>query len=245
MRNLVIDIGNTRVKYGVFYQDKLVEEQLNTGVQLGDILRLATNHNVENIIYSSVAEEWPVDWTSKLETEYRLWSLNEHTLLPFENDYATPATLGKDRLAAVAGAQYHYPGTNCLVVDAGTCITLDVLRADGVFLGGNISPGIQLRLRAMHEFTARLPLVKPAVNDSLWGTSTLTALQNGGVQGAALEIEALVARLSKQWSGLKVLLTGGDAPLLANSIECEIFVYSNLVLYGLHKILTYNVEQLA
>lgn len=245
MRNLVIDIGNTRTKYGVFYQEKLVEERLNMGLQLGDILSLATNHAVENIIYSSVAEVWPAEWTPELAAQYRLWSLDEHTLLPFVNGYATPATLGKDRLAAVAGAQYHYPGSNCLIVDAGTCITLDVLRADGVFLGGNISPGIQLRLRAMHEFTARLPLVEPAVNDTIWGTSTLTALQNGGVQGAALEMEALAARLRRQWPNLKVLLTGGDASFLAKSIECEIFVHSNLVLYGLHKILTYNVEQLA
>lgn len=245
MRNLVIDIGNTRVKYGVFHQNDLVEEQLGATVRLEDISRLATNHRVQNIIYSSVAEFWPQEWTVLLEQNYRVWGLSEQTALPFVNSYATPATLGKDRLAAVAGAQYHYPGSSCLVIDAGTCVTMDLLRADATYLGGNISPGVRMRLSAMHAFTARLPLVEPAKTDQLWGTSTTTALQNGGGLGVALEIEALVARLKRQWPELKVLLTGGDASFLANSIECEIFVHSNLVLYGLHKILTYNVEHLA
>lgn len=245
MRNLVIDIGNTRVKYGIFHQDELVEEQLGATVKLEDISRLATNHRVENIIYSSVAEFWPQEWTALLEQNYRVWGLNEHTALPFVNAYATPATLGKDRLAAVAGAQYLYPTSNCLVIDAGTCVTMDILRADATYLGGNISPGVRMRLRAMHEFTARLPLVEPSEAAQIWGTSTTTALQNGGGLGVALEIEALVNRLKKEWPDLKALLTGGDAGFLANSIECEIFVHSNLVLYGLHKILTYNVEHLA
>lgn len=245
MRNLVIDIGNTRVKYGIFHQDKLVEEQLGATANLEDISRLATNHRVENIIYSSVAEFWPQEWTALLEQNYRVWELNEHTALPFVNTYATPATLGKDRLAAVAGAQYLYPDHNCLVIDAGTCVTMDILRADATYLGGNISPGVRMRLRAMHTFTARLPLVEPNDVAQVWGTSTTTALQNGGGLGVALEIEALATRLKRQWPDLKALLTGGDAGFLANSIECEIFVHSNLVLYGLHKILTYNVEQLA
>jgi type III pantothenate kinase len=245
MRNLVIDIGNTRVKYGIFYQDELVEEQLGATVNLEDISRLATNHAAENIIYSSVAEFWPQEWTAFLEQNYRVWGLNEHTALPFVNAYATPATLGKDRLAAVAGAQYFYPTSNCLVVDAGTCVTMDLLRADATYLGGNISPGVKMRLRSMHEFTARLPLVEPSTVAQIWGTTTTTALQNGGGLGVALEIEALASRLKRQWPDLKLLLTGGDASFLANSIECEIFVHSNLVLYGLHKILTYNVEHLA
>lgn len=245
MRNLVIDIGNTRVKYGLFYQQRLVEVFYNKEIQPADILRLATNHNVENIIYSSVAGLWPTEETTELEAKFRVWSLTEHTLLTFVNAYATPATLGKDRVAAVAGAQHHYPDTNCLVVDAGTCITLDLLRADGVYVGGNIAPGIRMRLRAMHEFTARLPLVEPQVSKSLWGDSTQTALQNGGVLGAALEIEALAIRLRKQWFELKVVMTGGDAELLTKQTECEILVHSNLVLEGLNKILNYNVEQLA
>lgn len=244
MRNLVIDIGNTRIKYGIFLEGKLIQEETQQHLVGNDIFRLATNHRIENIIYSSVAANLPEELYEELHAIYKVFELTHQLSLPFANAYATPQTLGKDRLAAAAGALNWYPGHTCLVVDAGTCITLDVLRADGVYLGGNISPGVRMRLRAMHEQTARLPLVEPGSPPNIWGTSTETALQNGALLGAALEIEALAMRLGQQWPDLKIVLTGGDSPFLANSLECKIFVHSNLVLYGLNKILTYNVEEL-
>lgn len=245
MRNLVIDIGNSRVKYGVFLNGELRAEHQSDEFSSADIFGLATNHNLENIIYSSVATVLSGELEEEIRKNFRLLQLDQHLPLPFANAYATPATLGKDRLAAAAGALHWYPNSNCLIVDAGTCITLDVLTADDVYLGGNISPGIRMRLLAMHQQTARLPLVQPVQVPQLWGTSTETALQNGGLLGAALEIEALAQRLRHQWPDLKIVLTGGDAAFLANSLECKIFVHSNLVLWGLNKILTYNVEQLA
>ncbi|MEO0875506.1 MAG: type III pantothenate kinase, partial [Bacteroidota bacterium] len=120
-----------------------------------------------------------------------------------------------------------------------------LLQADAVYMGGNIAPGVRMRLKAMHEQTARLPLVAPKKTPQIWGTTTETALQNGAVLGSALEIEALAMRLQERWTDLQVVLTGGDAAFLANSLECKIFVHSNLVLWGLNKILTYNVEKLA
>lgn len=248
MRNLVIDIGNSRVKYGVFVDDNLQAEAIATGLYEADIFRLATNHGVENIIYSTVAASPDADWVAKMQRHYRVVELTADTPLPIANAYATPATLGKDRLAAVVAAWYLYPGRNCLVVDAGTCMTLDVLHTDpatsrATYLGGNISPGVQMRLQAMHQFTARLPKVAAAALPTDYGNSTETALQNGGVLGAALEIEALAARLMPVWPDLAVILTGGDAELLANRANCKIFVHSNLVLMGLQQILTYNVEQ--
>jgi type III pantothenate kinase len=242
MQNLVIDIGNTRVKYGLFSGGLLVHTVAANQLSLSDILQLATNHNVENIIYSSVAGWLAAPEAATLQNQYPLMELSASLPLPITLGYHTPATLGKDRLAAVVGALSCYPGQDCLVVDAGTCITTDVLRADGHYLGGNIAPGIRMRLRAMHEFTARLPLAEPGDWTQNWGISTTTALQNGGLLGAALEIEALAARLKREWPDLKVLLTGGDAEILAKRIEYKIFVHSNLVLLGLNKILTYNVE---
>lgn len=243
MRNLVIDIGNTRVKYGCFTNGILLEATTADSVKPNDIFRLLTNHQLENIIYSSVAANLEADILKQLSTNYQILELTATTALPIKNAYATPATLGKDRLAAVVGAQDLYPETNCLVVDAGTCITLDVLRADATYLGGNISPGIQMRLKAMHQQTSRLPLVELKQEEGLnWGTSTVTALQNGGILGAVLEIEALASRLRTNWPDLKIVLTGGDANLLAKRIEYEIFVHSNLVLSGLNKILAYNVQ---
>lgn len=147
MRNLVIDIGNTRVKYGLFLEGRLETVGTASTLRQADIFELATNQNIENIIYSSVAAPLPPELEAEWSEQFYLLALDEHTALPFVNDYATPATLGKDRLAAVAGARYLYPQKNCLVVDAGTCITLDVLTADGVFLGGNISPGVQCAYR--------------------------------------------------------------------------------------------------
>lgn len=244
MRNLVIDIGNTRVKYGVFLAGELLLESTHELLSGNDIFRLATNHRIENIIYSSVAKELSGELLEKLEAHFRVFQLTQQLPLPFTNAYETPHTLGKDRLAAAAGALHWYSDNTCLIVDAGTCITLDVLSAEGTYLGGNISPGIRMRLRAMHEQTARLPLVEPEHPPQVWGTSTETALQNGAVLGAALEIEALGRRLKERWEDLKVVVTGGDAPFLANSLECKIFVHSNLVLWGLNKILTYNVEKL-
>lgn len=243
MRNLVIDIGNSSVKYGCFANGELLETATADGVAASDIFRLLTNHQLKNIIYSSVAAGLDADLLEQLAANYRVSELTATTALPIQNAYATPATLGKDRLAAVVGAWGLYPETYCLVVDAGTCMTLDVLDADGVYRGGNISPGIQMRLKAMHQQTSRLPLVdvtdKVALN---WGISTSTALQNGGILGAALEIEALASRLRKNWPNLKILITGGDAILLAKRIEYEIFMHSNLVLSGLNKILAYNVQ---
>ena len=167
-----------------------------------------------------------------------------HTLrLPFVNAYATPDTLGLDRIAAVAGAAALHPGLPCLVVDAGTCITFDLLTADGVYRGGNISPGVRMRLRAMHEQTAALPLVAPdAAETGLLGVSTETALRKGAQLGASLEIEAFVARCAAEQAGLRVLLTGGDADLLAAPLKTKIFATPHLVLHGLHEILRLNVD---
>lgn len=239
MRNLVIDIGNTRVKYGVFVAQQLRHLQRAETISATDIFELMTNHNLTNIIYSSVASSLDSKLAQELGSRYTLVKLNAATPLPIKNEYGTPETLGKDRLAAVVGAKYLYPNTNCLVVDAGTCMTLDILTADGRYLGGNISPGVRMRWRAMHQQTARLPLVDGPGPDTLWGTDTTSALQHGGVLGAALEIEALASRLADEWPHLKVLLTGGDASLLANRIKYRIFVHPNLVLEGLNGILTY------
>lgn len=239
MRNLVIDIGNTRVKYGVFLDGQLHHQQQAAQLVASDIFALLTNHSLTNIIYSSVASSLEPELALELDDKYTLVELNAATPLPIVNNYGTPQTLGKDRVAAVVGASQLFPNTNCLVVDAGTCMTLDVLRADGHYLGGNISPGVRMRWRAMHEQTARLPLVTEEGPPTLWGTDTTSALQHGGVLGAALEIEALAHRLAHDWPDLKVLLTGGDTLLLANRIKYRIFVLPNLVLEGLNGILTY------
>lgn len=245
MRNLVIDQGNTKAKYGVFVNDEMKQMVSKDSLTCDDILKLVTNHKIENIIYSSVAQSMTKDDKGRLSEKAFFVELTHELLLPIINTYATPATLGLDRLAAVVGAYTLYPDQACLVVDAGTCMTLDVLNDKKQYLGGNISPGIHMRLKAMHQFTARLPLVDKGKWHKDWGESTQTAMQNGGLLGVCLEIEGLENRLRENWPQLKCLITGGDAETIATRLKRKIFVHTNLVLIGLNKILTYNVEQLA
>ncbi len=243
LHDWTIDIGNSRTKWAVFEGNEMLAQGVWEELEESRILSALTNHPPRAIILSTVGTV-P---SQQLEGIFRQGGyylrLDEKTPLPFINAYRTPATLGKDRLAVVAGAQAIFPAQNCLVVDAGTCITTDFLRADGTYLGGNISPGIHMRLKAMHSFTAKLPLVdmETLSQETLLGDSTTSALQRGAIQGAALEIEALANRLEEQYGSLHTVITGGDGAILAAFLKNKIFVQPNLVLLGLKQILEHNV----
>lgn len=238
---ICIDIGNTRTKVALFEQDELLElthfEALDENFKA-----FLTNLNPSACIYSSVNQALPVETEHYLIKKGPLIALDQHTELPFTNAYESPATLGKDRLAGVAGGLALYPGENLLIVDAGTCITYDPLRSDGLYTGGNIAPGWRMRLAAMKHFTARLPEPVQEVPDGWLGKDTESALQHGAAQGIAFEIAGYIARLSAEWGTLRPVLCGGDAPHLAKLLKKEIFVHPNLVLRGLNKILQYNVQ---
>jgi type III pantothenate kinase len=199
------------------------------------------NHPVENIILSSVGHV-PDGLIEALKQENTLLVLDENTPIPVENRYMTPATLGRDRLAAVVGAWELFPQKNILVIDAGTCITYDLLLAPGIYLGGNIAPGMGMRLQAMHVFTANLPEAPRPQDFMLIGNSTESALQNGGQWGAILETEGLIARCEEVYGELTLIATGGDAEHFEKNLKRKIFVNPNLVLIGLNKILNYNVQ---
>ena len=154
--------------------------------------------------------------------------------IPIQIGYATPHTLGLDRIAAVVGALMQQPGVPVLIVDAGTCVT--------TFVGGNIAPGIRLRLLAMHEHTGKLPLISDEGEIPEIGFSTETAMRAGAILGVAYEIEGYIARLRETYPALFVFLTGGDALKLAAKIKSRIFVNENLVLTGLNRILQENAE---
>ena len=160
MKNLVIDIGNSRVKLGYFENGHLVQKWVQEDFKSDHILHWATNHNVSNIILSTVRGDLPKEALNHFQEAFCFLQLTASTALPIENKYETPQTLGKERLAAVVGAWAIYPNQHCLVVDAGTCMTMEFINAKGQYLGGNISPGVQMRLRAMHDFTAQLPKVE-------------------------------------------------------------------------------------
>jgi type III pantothenate kinase len=234
--NLAIDIGNTRTKWGLFENKELLRKGVAESGDTGAIEELLYNHPVKNSILSSVSEA-AAALTAMLRDRTVFMELDSDTPLPIANRYATPKTLGKDRLAAAAGAWALFPGERCLVIDAGTCITCDILSEEGAFLGGNISPGIDMRLKAMHAFTARLPLAERATLGHWIGNSTETALQNGAQWGALWEISALTDHCAAEFGKIKVVLTGGDANFFVKNLKREIFAHPDLVLIGLNAIL--------
>ena len=238
--NLAIDAGNTRVKWGVFTGDRLTHHGEWTNWPVSDFIDLSTNQSVQKGILSSVRGDLP-ELSEYFQRHFTFLTLESNTPLPIRNCYATPETLGRDRIAAAAGAYALFPGRNCLVVDAGTCTTYEVITAGGDYLGGNISPGIDMRLKAMHHFTARLPLVNTGETAAWIGDSTETALQNGAQWGAILETEGYIRTLRRQMGTLTTILTGGNADFLAKKLKNRIFVHPYLVLIGLNKILAYNV----
>ena len=238
--NLAIDIGNTRRKTGLFNETGLLETQVITDWSLDYLISYCNQAGVRNIIVSSVAA--PDETLNKALAQYfDILELSHETPLPFENQYATPRTLGKDRLAAVAGAQALLPRQHSLVVDCGTCIKYDLLTQTGEYLGGNIAPGAIMRTKAMQHFTARLPEVNLQIPASIIGNSTETALQNGAFMGAALEIGGFVALFQKMLQPLNVILTGGDAAFFQPLLNVtNLTIEPHLTLYGLNNILIFN-----
>ena len=242
--NLTIDIGNTRTKFGFFQKGELKEKIIVKKWTLTDLKKIVNNQNIENIICSTVKTE-NKRMTNYLSKHWYFLNLDAETPLPIQNLYGTPRTLGKDRLAAVVGAYTLFPGESSLVIDAGTCTTYDIIDAKGNYLGGNITPGLNMRFRAMQHFTAKLPLVeKPEAIDNGLGKNTVEALQFGGGLGNILEMEAWIQFFSDKYQGINTTLTGGDTEYFAKRLKTKIFAHSNLVLVGLNKILDYNVELL-
>ncbi|GAA4351491.1 type III pantothenate kinase [Hymenobacter saemangeumensis] len=246
MHTLALDIGNTAVKAGCFDGPHL--RKMAAGLSGAEVVDLVRHWQPRHVVVSSVAQEAALT-VQELQALVpgRILAFNPATTaLPLQNAYATPHTLGADRLAAAVGAWYLRPGRATVIVDAGTALKLDLVSADGTFRGGSIAPGLQLRLKALHHFTGRLPMLElpaPHATVSLTGDSTQGAMLSGVVNGAVAEIQGLLASYRRQQPGLGVLLTGGDAGFLAPRLSARIFVVPELVLLGLNRILAYNVEE--
>ena len=249
--SLVLDLGNTALKYGVFGPEGLRESGvLAAPAHLGELWQRT---QPEQAILSSVADQADTQpWLAELAATDGLRRILPFrpgfTSVPLRNAYATPQTLGADRLAAAVGAASLRPGQATLVLDAGTALKLDLITADGTYHGGSIAPGLRMRLQALHTFTGRLPLLElpaPGAAVQLIGDSTASCLLSGVLRGTAAEVRGLVAEYQQQYPSLGVLLTGGDAPYLAAALTPlagRIFAVPELVLLGLDKILRYNVD---
>jgi type III pantothenate kinase len=240
--NLVVDVGNTQIKYAVFEGDELLEKKSsnseNAQATLLDIFKAYPN--LSQGIISSTAQ-LPEALKKTLISNLHIVEFSHQSLLNFTNNYKTPETLGLDRIALVAAAAESYPAQNVLVIDAGTCITYDFIDKSSVYQGGAISPGLQMRYKAMHTFTGKLPLVTETIQNSNYiGKSTKEAMQIGVCKSISYEIDGYIQDYLADYEDLTVVLTGGDYNLLSASIKNSIFATSNFLLKGLNKILQLN-----
>ena len=241
--NLVIDIGNTRTKFSVFNRGEVlisvpVDEFLPEHIDV-----LQNEHpELHHVILAAVKDYSPKLKTALQNKFKQFIELNSNTPLPIENCYKTPETLGKDRIAAAVGGFDLYPDTNLLIIDAGTAITYDILNEKHQYLGGNISPGIEMRFKALHQFTGKLPHISRKTFDKLYGTTTEEAILAGVQHGVVFEVDKAIETFKEFYTNLKVIITGGDADFFDKKLKNSFFVNFNLTALGLNRILEYNGE---
>ncbi len=237
---LVLDFGNTALK-ATIYRDGEVFAQTNLDAPTTEeILAFSTSKPIKCAILGSVVNHSP-NIIAELAPLFPLIILGPTTPLPITNKYSTEDTLGYDRIAAAVQAWQLFPNTPVLAIVAGTCITYNVVDGNGNFLGGAISPGLHMRIEAMHEKTQKLPLIKLKGEHPLTGTTTETSLRSGVYNGTVAELEGMIYHYLKQYPGLNTVIGGGDATLLAEALKNGIFARPNLVAQGLYSILEYHV----
>ncbi len=241
--NLIIDIGNTRTKFSVFNRgEEMISVPLDELLPTHIEVLLKEHPSINKAILSSVKDYSP-ELKAYLQQKVGTFiELNENTPLPIENLYLSKNTLGKDRLAAAAGAAHLYPGANVLIIDAGTAITYDLINDRKQYLGGNISPGLQMRYKALHQYTGSLPMVEFNSFNKLFGQTTTEAIQAGVQHGVIFEVDNAINAFKEFYNNLYVIITGGDSKLFDKKLKNSFFVHYNIVAIGLNRILEHNGE---
>jgi len=234
--SLVIDIGNTRTKYAYFVGG-IIQEKGSLNPE--DIPTIVCNYSgkVKNIILSSVKATPETILLESIKHKPNLIVLSSEMEMPFKTLYKIPNTLGADRLALVAGAVFDFPNKPVLIIDAGTCITIDFVDGKKRHLGGSISPGLQMRLKALSSQTGALPLVKLSEPEDLIGASTKESILSGAVNGAIKELEGTIDAYQKRFPDIIVVLTGGDASFFDKKLKNSIFADEDILLKGMYFIL--------
>lgn len=242
--NLAIDIGNTRTKFSVFNRGEVLITVPVKEFKIEHIEVLKNEHPDLNKVILSATKDYSTELRRALQKKFvQFIELESDTPLPIENCYETKDTLGKDRLAAAVGAFDLYPNTNLLIIDAGTAITYDVVNDKHQYLGGNISPGIDMRFKALHQFTGKLPLVNQQEYKKLFGTTTENAIRAGVQNGVVFEVDKAIDTFKVFYNNLKVIITGGNAEFFEKKLKNSFFVHFNLTAIGLNRILEYNGEK--
>ena len=239
MITLCLDFGNTRLKAAIFTQDNFTTDMVIEGDPLAFIESLIAQYKPGKSILSSVINH-DVAIENLLASKTKFHKLTYATKLNFSSPVGKPETIGADRLALVAAAVHFYPGKNNLVIGLGSCITYNFVNHLAHFLGGSISPGMDMRFRSMHEYTAKLPLVQAEWNIPLIGYDTKTNLQSGVIMGMANEIEGFIGKYNERYGNFNVVLTGGNSAYFASQLKNKIFADSNFLFKGLYALSELN-----
>jgi len=240
---LTVDVGNTRIKAAVFEGDNAIEnfvfEKKNFENKIENILKKYPK--CSDLVVASVGNIEKQSFLS-LENYLKVHFFTHEDAFPFHNKYATPKTLGIDRMILSAGATLQFPKQNRLVIDAGTCITYDFIDENDNYLGGAISPGLRLRYESLHNFTARLPLLTLESPETYIGNTTAQAIHSGVVNGFVYEIDGFIDEYRKEFLNFIIILTGGDAEFLAKRLKNTIFANSNFLLESLNQTYQYKID---
>lgn len=237
---LIIDIGNTLAKVALFEDSSLIEQIFLPHLTV-EVLKLFLKDKPkpESAILSSVRQSDPA-LVEYLSNNHPFILLTSTTPLPIKNSYATPASLGLDRLAAAVAASMLFPNRNVLIISAGTAITYDIVTGEGEYLGGAIAPGLQMRLRALHQFTDKLPMVELSDKAKLIGSTTEESILSGVLIASRAEIDGMIDNFNKHYDQLEIILSGGDVNYFDKSLKNSIFAIPNIVISGLNQLLAYN-----
>ena len=238
--NLVVDIGNNFFKLGIFENSNLVfsffDKNDKIDVEIEKIIRSYTK--ITSALISNVSSIKINDILNKLNI--KIYELDSTFIFPFKLNYKTPESLGNDRLALAAAATILFPNSNNLVIDAGTCITIDFIDNNNNFIGGSISPGVKMRYDSLNHYTANLPLLKNENSFNYPGDSTNASIHAGIIGGVSNEINGFIKQINSRNDKVNVILTGGDAKILSKTLKITIFANQNFILEGLNCILNLN-----
>ena len=239
MNTLCFDFGNTRLKVALFQNAKLAEVIVIENDEIATIESILEKFDAQKAILSSVINHNP-EIETLLAKKTKFHKLSHLSKLPFTTPVGKPETIGADRLALNAAVVYFFPKQHNLVIGMGSCITYNFINADHEFLGGGISPGMEMRMKSLNQFTAKLPIVKPDGNVPLVGYDTVTNILSGVVLGIAKEIDGFIDVYKERYGNFNVHLTGGDLVYLAPHLKNQIFADPELIFKGLYAISEVN-----
>ena len=239
--NLVVDIGNSSLKVAIFDKKLMTSKFIYTNQSLNIFSDLFKNNVIDNCLISNVStiDKNILDF---LKINSNLFSINKSINLPFINLYKTKNTLGHDRIALVSAAAIDFPDQNTLIIDTGTCITYDFKNSENEYLGGGISPGIQMRFKSLNSKTSKLPLSTINLYYKLIGDDTNSSINSGVVHGVISEINGIINPYQERFKNIKIILTGGDSNFLLKKIKNTIFADQNFLLKGLNYLLENNIK---